>query len=60
MTISQANRVASDYNLNIEISGNNLSNSSVVAYRQSVEPKTSVEVGAVITVGFKNINSVLD
>ena len=60
LTISQANSLAADYNLNIEISGNNLSNAAVVAYRQSVEPQTSVEAGAVITVSFKNINSVLD
>lgn len=60
LTISQANSLAGEYNLNIEISGNNLSNAAVVAYRQSVEPQTSVEAGAVITVSFKNINSVLD
>ncbi len=60
LTISQANSLAGEYNLNIEISGNNLSNAAVVAYRQSVERQTSVEAGAVITVSFKNINSVLD
>jgi stage V sporulation protein D (sporulation-specific penicillin-binding protein) len=60
MTISEANSKASEYNLNIEISGNNLSSSSVVAYRQSIDAGSSVEIGTVITVTFKSTNSVLD
>lgn len=60
MTIGEANRTAAEYNLNIEISGNTLSDVAVVAYRQSTEAGTQVEAGAIITVGFKSINSVLD
>lgn len=60
LTISEANAAAAEYNLNIEISGNNLSSSSVVAYRQSTDAGTEVEIGTVITVTFKNTVSVLD
>ncbi len=60
LTISEANQRASEYNLNIEISGNNLGSSAVVAYRQSVDEGTKVSAGAVVTVTFKSTNSVLD
>lgn len=60
MTISEANTAAAAANLNIEISGNNLSSSSVVAYRQSVDKGSKVEIGSVVTVSFKNTVSVLD
>lgn len=60
MSVSEANREASDYGLNIEISGNNLSSSSIVAYKQSIEKGTKVSVGSVIKVSFKSTTSVLD
>lgn len=60
LTVSEANAAAAEYNLNIEISGNNLSSSSVVAYRQSTDAGAEVEIGTVITVTFKNTQSVLD
>lgn len=60
LTISEANASAADRNLNIEISGNNLSSTSVVAYSQSTEKGTKVDAGTVIKVSFKNTNSVLD
>ena len=60
LTISEANATAADKNLNIEIRGNNLTSSSVVAYTQSTDAGTEVDVGSVITVSFKNTNSVLD
>ena len=60
LTVSEANSVASDYGLNIEISGNNLSSATVIAYSQSTEAGTEVELGSVITVAFKNTHSVLD
>ena len=60
LTISEANAAAAERNLNIEISGNNLSSSTVVAYSQSTEKGTKVDVGSVITVSFKNTKSVLD
>ncbi|MBQ9531467.1 MAG: PASTA domain-containing protein [Eubacterium sp.] len=60
LTVSEANSAAADANLNIEISGNNLSSSTVVAYRQSTDKGTKVDIGSVITVSFKNTNSVLD
>ena len=60
LTVSEANRAAADANLNIEINGNSLSSSSVVAYRQSTEKGTEVSMGSVITVTFKNTHSVLD
>ncbi len=60
MTIREANDTAAEYGLNLEISGNNLNNASVVAYRQSIEKGTKVEIGSVVIVTFKNNKSVLD
>ena len=60
LTISQANKLAADNNLNIHISGNNLSSSSVVAHRQDIEAGTTVEIGTVVDVSFKNTTAVLD
>lgn len=60
LSISEANSLASEYNLNLEVTGNDLSASNIVAYRQSQENGTKVEYGSVITVSFKNTNSVLD
>ena len=60
MTVGQANEAAAQAGLNIEINGNNLSAANVVAYRQSVEKNTEIELGSVIIVTFKSTNSVLD
>ena len=60
LTISEANSLAAQNNINIEISGNNLTSSNVVAYSQSTEKGTKVEIGSVITVKFKSTVSVLD
>lgn len=60
LTISEANAVAAERNLNIEINGNSLSSSNVIAYRQSNDANSEVEVGTVITVTFKSTTSVLD
>ncbi len=60
LTISEANSLAAENNINIEISGNNLTSSSVVAHNQSIEPDTEAEIGTVVTVKFKSIVSVLD
>ena len=60
LTVSEANRAAAESDLNIEITGNNLSASTVVAYRQSVDKGKEVDIGTVITVSFKNTRSVLD
>ncbi|MBE6813165.1 MAG: PASTA domain-containing protein [Ruminococcaceae bacterium] len=59
MSVSEANYYASLYDLNIEISGSAMMTSDVVAYRQSVEPGTSVELGSIITVDFRS-NSAYD
>lgn len=60
LTIAQANKLAADNNLNIHISGNNLSSSSVIAHRQDIDAGTTVEIGTVIDVSFKNTTAVLD
>lgn len=60
MTISEANARAAECNLNIEVSGNNLSSTSVVAYKQSSEKGSKVSAGTVITVTFKSTVSVRD
>lgn len=60
MTVGEANRTAAENNINIEITGNSLTSSSVVAYRQSVQKGKEVEIGSVVTVTFKSTTSVLD
>ncbi len=58
LTISEAKSIASQYNLNIKLSGN--TSSGTVAYKQSLTAGDEVEIGTVITVSFKSTTSVLD
>ena len=60
LTVSEAKSLASSSNLNIEVTGNDLTSGTVVAYRQSEEAGSKIEQGKVITVAFKNTESVLD
>lgn len=60
LTVGEANTLAREYNLNIEIAGINKSAYNVVAYLQGTEKGSTVEAGSVITVTFKNTDSVLD
>lgn len=56
-TVSQANRLAINNGLNIKISGSSLGTDSVYAYKQSIQPGTTVKMGEIITVSFKtNVN----
>lgn len=59
-TVNEAKDLASSSNLNIQIAGNSMSSGTVVAYRQSEETQAKVEKGTVVTVTFKNTQSVLD
>lgn len=60
LTVNEAKDLASSSNLNIQIAGNSMSSGTVVAYRQSEEKQAKVEKGTVVTVTFKNTQSVLD
>lgn len=60
MTVSEANAAAAAANINIEISGNSLSSSNVVSYKQSAAKGDKVEKGTVVDVTFKSTTSVLD
>ena len=60
LTVNEAKDLASSSNLNIQIAGNSMSSGTVVAYRQSEETQSKVEKGTVVTVTFKNTQSVLD
>jgi stage V sporulation protein D (sporulation-specific penicillin-binding protein) len=60
LTVSEAKSLAKTNNLNIVVSGNDLTEGSVVASRQSDDKGTTVEQGTVITVTFKSTESVLD
>ena len=60
LTVNEAKDLASSSNLNIQIAGNTMSSGTVVAYRQSEETQAKVEKGPVVTVTFKNTQSVLD
>ena len=60
LTVNEAKDLVSSSNLNIQIAGNSMSSGTVVAYRQSEETQAKVEKGTVVTVTFKNTQSVLD
>lgn len=60
LTVNETKDLASSSNLNIQIAGNSMSSGTVVAYRQSEETQAKVEKGTVVTVTFKNTQSVLD
>ena len=60
LTVNEVKDLASSSNLNIQIAGNSMSSGTVVAYRQSEETQAKVEKGTVVTVTFKNTQSVLD
>lgn len=60
LTVNEAKDLALSGNLNIQIAGNSMSSGTVVAYRQSEETQAKVEKGTVVTVTFKNTQSVLD
>lgn len=60
LTLNEAKSLANGCCLNIEISGNDLGSSTVVAFRQSNDKGAKVEKGTVVTVSFKNTQSVLD
>lgn len=60
LTVNEAKSLAQSSKLNIEISGNDLGNGNVVAYRQNEEKNKETEQGTVIKVNFKNTESVLD
>ncbi len=60
LTVSEAKSLAQSSKINIEIAGNDLANGNVIAARQSEEKDKEVEQGTVITVSFKNTESVLD
>ena len=60
LTVNEAKDLASSSNLNIQIAGNSMSSGTDVAYRQSEETQAKVEKGTVVTVTFRNTQSVLD
>lgn len=60
LTVSEAKSLAQSNKINIEISGNDLTSGNVIASRQSEEKDKEIEQGTVITVTFKNTESVLD
>lgn len=60
LTVSEVNKRAAEYNLNIIISGNDSRSSKVVAYKQSEAAGNEVGIGTVIKVTFKSTESVLD
>lgn len=60
LTVTEAKDLASSSSLNIQIAGNSMSSGTVVAYRQSEEKQAKLEKGTVVTVTFKNTQSVLD
>lgn len=60
MTISEANYAAINAGINIKVSGNSLSDSSLTAYRQSSAKGTEIEYGSTVTVYFRATTGVSD
>lgn len=58
-TLSEANVLAAEYNLNICISGSSFSEGIAYAKTQDIEPGTEVEQYTVITVTFNQDNSIM-
>lgn len=52
-TISEVNSLAAQAKLNVKFAGYSLGGSSVIAYSQSLEAGSSVEIGTVVTVSFR-------
>lgn len=59
-TVSEANRIATEYGLNIKISGSSLNSGTVYAYKQSIDRGETVSMGEIITVYFKTTVDVSD
>lgn len=53
LTVSAANELANNKNINIQFSGTSISGSGVVAYKQSIEEETEVDEGTIVTVYFR-------
>ena len=54
LTLSEANKKASNAGLNIKISGNFLNSGDIKSYKQSIEKDSSVAMGTTITVYFRS------
>ena len=52
-TVSQVNEIAAEYNINISFSGS-VDQDSVFSYAQSIDPRSEVSPGTVVTVYFGN------
>jgi len=57
LSLSQANTVAAQANVNIQFSGNTNDTSVSVSYRQSIASGTAADAGTVITVYFRDNNT---
>lgn len=53
LTVNGVNKLAADNNINVIFQGATLTGSSVLCYKQSVEPNTEVDTGTIVTVYFR-------
>ena len=60
MTITEANYAAVNAGINIKVSGNSLSDSTLTAYRQSSAKGTEIEYGSTVTVYFRTTTGISD
>lgn len=60
LTMTQVNKRAHEYGLNVKISGNALNAGELVSYGQSIEAGTETEYGKTVTVYFKSNTGVND
>lgn len=59
MSISEANKAATNAGLNIRLTGN-FQSSSLITYRQSIEAGAKADLGATVTVHFVSNNGIID
>ena len=59
MTVNEINTAAAEAGINVEFSGNTLSNANTVCYMQSIKAGEQVGQGTVVTVYFRD-DSVVD
>lgn len=57
LSISAANELAKNKNINIQFAGTSLSGAGVTAYKQSVEEGTQVDEGSIVTVYFRTVET---
>ena len=60
LSLWQANQLAVNRGLNLRVSGSAYGNSDVMAYKQDIAPGEKTELGAFVTIWFRNTDEAID